>query len=445
MPLQMEGVFQTQCTNEFCGMVFSQFNEQKAKLEQQKIENEVLRTSLNDCTASNDNAIYELKRLLEKETACVGLLNSKLLPDPTGMFPSCANCMYHKQQAKMVREANAQEYRHVSHFVKFSKNLRLELQDALLKEKAKNMQLKNAYDELYVRKTDPLSRDAEVARLRGELQEAKQHHLNANQTALMANRVTETLRKELQMTQQRVSDLEVETHNQSVKIKTLEEIVDTCRRSDELKDCSIGLCKDWVCTKRVMDLYDQQREHRTEINTLQREQAYHINTIAQLRREAQQWQVLTGQDGADESEGGAQAEALPVEKAKLIKRAQKAILVADMTKLDDLNMNLRSLFTTWAAWTDETLDGDQMLSDFLMDLPPVERKPNLVSILLSCHGLNMPSGIKESDLEPSNKLVRSSFFACLRSMGGVSKKVHGKTIWTNIKMNRRPIYLNSQV
>jgi recombination DNA repair RAD52 pathway protein len=161
------------------------------------------------------------------------------------------------------------------------------------------MQLKNAYDELYVRRTDPLSRDAEVARLLGDLQEVKQHHLNANQTALMANRVTETLRKELQMTQQRVSDLEVpppETHNQSVEIKTLEEIVDTCRRSDELKDCSIWLCKDWVCTKRVMDLYDQQREHSTEINTLQREQAYHINTIAQLRRKAQQWQVLTGQD-----------------------------------------------------------------------------------------------------------------------------------------------------
>jgi hypothetical protein len=109
-----------------------------------------------------------------------------------------------------------------------------------------------------------------------------------------------------------------------------------------------------------------------------------------------------------------------VEKAKLIKRAQKAILVADMTKLDDLNLNLRSLFTTWAAWTDETLDGNQMLSDFLMDLPPLERKPNLVSILLSCHGLNMPSGIKESDLEPSNKLVHSSFFVCLRSMGGGS-------------------------
>ena len=237
------------CTNSFCEMMFNQFNEQKTKLEQLKIENEVLKISLKDCTTSNESVINELRRLLEKETGLVNILNSELMPDPTGLFPSCVNCMHYRQQSKLVREANAQEYRWVVHFAKLSRNLRLELEEALIKEKVKYSQLKIAHDELHIKKTDPLCRDAEIARLRTEVNEARQNHSNANQTALMANRVTETLQKELQNSQQQVAVLEIETNNNKVRIKTLEEIVDTCRRAEELKGCAIGECKDYVCLR----------------------------------------------------------------------------------------------------------------------------------------------------------------------------------------------------
>jgi len=422
-------------------MVFKQYHEQSAKLEKQKIENEVLQISLNDCTSINENVVYELKRLLEKETACVSLLNSRLTPDPTGMYPSCANCMYHKQQVKMVREANAQEYRHVSHFVKMSKNLRLELHDALTKEKAKNLQLKNAYDELYVMKTDPLSRDGEVARLRIELNDAKQLHLNANQTALMANRVTETLRKELQITQQRVADLEVESGNKTVRVNKLEEIVDALKRLNGMEDCSVGTCKDYLCLRRAMDFCDKEREYKAQICDLQQENAYYMNASMQYKHKAEQWSVLTGERTAVDNDIGMDEDAQVV--VKRAKRVPKAILVADLTNFDELRMNLYSLFTIWSVWTDETLDGEQMLADLMFDIAPAERKQNLVSILLCCHGNSMPSGIKDSDIEISNKLVLNAFYACVRALGGVSKKHAGRTLWTNVKMNRRPIYLNS--
>jgi hypothetical protein len=34
------------------------------------------------------------------------MANTKLEPDPTGIYPSCAHCMHHRAQVKLVREAN---------------------------------------------------------------------------------------------------------------------------------------------------------------------------------------------------------------------------------------------------------------------------------------------------------------------------------------------------
>lgn len=435
----MEGVFQTQCANEFCGVVFHQYNEQREKLEQLKIENEVLKISLNDCGACNESVIHELRRLLDKETAAVNMLNAKMIPDGAGLFTSCTNCMYHKEQARLTREANASEYRWVLHFSKMSKNLRLELQDVLVKEKTKYTQLKNAYDELHVRKTDPLCRDAEVARLRAELQEAKQHHLNANQTALMANRVTEALRKELEKAHARIAELDMEGSAMGVRIKTLEEIVDTCRRSEELKNCSIGQCRDYVCLRRVMDCYDKEKEHRAEIDALQRERAYHMNTIIQLKRDSEDWRRLT----TVKEEEARPMEAEEERTNKPAKIVPKAIPVADLANFGELRMNIASLFTIWSVWTEEALDGDQMLADFIMDIHPAERKQNLMSVLMCCHGSQVPSGVSEAELHASNKLVRSCFFACVRALGGISRKAGGRTVWTNVRRNRVPIYSNS--
>jgi hypothetical protein len=432
----MEAAFQLPCTNEFCTMLFQEFNDQKLKMEQQKIENEVLRISLKDCTTSNESVIHELRRLLDKETGLVNILNSELIPDPTGIFPSCANCMHYRQQSKLVREANAQEYRWVVHFAKLSKNLRLELQEALISEKTKHSQLKSAYDELHTKKTDPLCRDSEIARLRAELQEAKQNHLNANQTAYVANRVTETLQKELQIAQQRVAELEIESSTNAVRIKTLEEIVETCRRAEELRDCSIGQCKDYVCIRRVLDLYAKEKEYRVQIDMLQREQAYHLNTITQLRRESEQWRTMT----SDAAQPMVDVELLPVAVAK---KDSKTPLVADLANMNELRMNIQSLFTIFAAWFDENMDEAGMFADFLADVAPTERAENMRWLLASCHGGAVPVGIKDEDLNAGNKFIRKCFSACIRALGGVSRKIGSKVIWVNVRRNRKPIFLKT--
>jgi hypothetical protein len=220
--------------------LFSEFKSQTAQFERLKIENEVLKISLKDHADLSETAIKELWRLLDKETSLVSILNSEHTPDPSGLYPTCSWCVHFRQQAKAVREANAQEYKWVVHFAKKSQHLRLELEGVLLSEKTKYAKLKLAHDELLVKKTDPFCRDTEILRMRDELAEAKLNQSNANRTALVANRVADTVQKELLMLQQRAGDLETERNNLKIKVRALEEIVDACRMTDELKNCSVG-------------------------------------------------------------------------------------------------------------------------------------------------------------------------------------------------------------
>ena len=428
----MDGVFEP-CDNEMCRLVLEQFQEQKLRNEQLKIENEVMRISLKDHSDTSEAAIKELKRLLEKETHLVNMLNAELAPDASGAFPSCAWCMYHRQQARIVREANAQEFRWVSHFAKLSRNLRLELGEALTREKAKHSQLKCAYDELHMRKTDPLHRDDEVARLRKELADAKQQHLNANNTALMANRVAEELQRELFQAQRKVAELEGVVGEGATRIKVLEEVVETCKRSDELRGCAIGECKDYVCRRRAMDLYRTERELREEIGALQRERAHCLCVISQLRHNSEEWKAVLGGD-----------QPMTEEDEEVVQRPlvakQKTPLVADLTNFDELVTNLKSLFQRSPAGFNENLEEKGMLWDFVADIEPMERTQNLRWILAACHGGVLPANLVENEDLAAAKITRKCFSACIRALGGVSRKAGSRVVWVNVCRTRRPVF-----
>ena len=431
--------FTLQCPDETCQLLFTRFGEQSTHLEQLKIENEVLKISLNDCTTNNEAAIRELKRLLEKETNVVNILNAEMTPDATGMYPTCSGCVHYRQQVKAVREANAQEYRWVVHFAKTSKNMRLELENALIKEKTKYSQLKIQYDELFIKKTDPLSKDSEVLRLRNDLQEAKRHQSNANQTALMANKVTETLHKELTIAQERVAVLETEDYDQKIKIKALEEIVDACRRSEELKDCVVGGCKDYLCKRRLMDLYSKEKELRLQIETLHRERAHHLSTMSQLKYDSEQWKTLLHGDVVKREDNKEVLKAVVVESPEPGKKKAKVTMMlrAKLDHLDDLVMNLRSFFTVSPGWPEEELDEALMYDNFIADIEPEERVCNMQWLFASCHppGTPFPSG-------SADKVCRKCFTACMQAIGGWSKKRGSKTVFTNVRMNRAPIFKN---
>ena len=375
-----------------------------------QIEYEVLAISARDASTVHENTIRELRRLLEKEANVVRILNST--PDP---MTGCPDCAKNFAQVRAVREGNAAEYKWTLHFIKYSKNLQLELQTALTDQKLKYMQLKCQFDELKLKQTDPHGRDKEVIRLRAELDEARLGHLNANQTALSANRVTDTLRKELDMASARLAAQETELNQAKVRIGNLEEAVDAYRRVDELKDCKVSECSDYLCRKRLLDQITKQKELCEQLREVQLERIQLQNLTHQIRHDAEHMQAIQ-----------------PPPK----KVSRTAALVADLACAPgELLMNLRSFFTVFPGWSSEELDDGAAFADFVNDLHANERADNLRWILAACNNGQMPQG----DLAGS-KLTRKGFSACLKAIGGVAKKRGSGLVWTNVRQNRSPIH-----
>ena len=76
-----------------------------------------------------------------------------------------------------------------------------------------------------------------------------------------------------------------------------------------------------------------------------------------------------------------------------------------------------------------------MLSDFLADVDPNEREKNIRWIFAACN-----PGDEIIPTASDDKMVRKSFGACLKALGGISKKRQGRTVWTNVRQNRVPIF-----
>jgi hypothetical protein len=97
-------------------------------------------------------------------------------------------------------------------------------------------------------------------------------------------------------------------------------------------------------------------------------------------------------------------------------------------------MNFRSFFSIFPGWSEEELDETSMLNDFVADIDPSERQKNVKWIFTSCN----PSETATPACD--EKVVRKSFGACLKALGGISKKRHGRTVWTSVRQNRVPIF-----
>lgn len=74
-----------------------------------------------------------------------------------------------------------------------------------------------------------------------------------------------------------------------------------------------------------------------------------------------------------------------VKPAKQARSVPVKQIVADLSRTTpDLALNLRSLFTIFPGWSDEELDEESMLADFIRDTAPDEREGNLRALLMAC-------------------------------------------------------------
>ena len=148
-----------------------------------------------------ESANTELKRLLLKESH----INAALVSNE----PTCKRCAAFES----VRQDNAREFQWVEQFQKLSHNMQSQLQEKLTRTEAALVAARLAQTE------DPLSRDAEIVRIREGFAEAKRDWMNANQTALQANKVSESLAAQLTAANDRIRSLEADLLESAGTIK----------------------------------------------------------------------------------------------------------------------------------------------------------------------------------------------------------------------------------
>ena len=157
--------------------------------------------ALSDRIQTLEAANTELKRLLLKENN----INAVLISNE----PSCKRCAAFES----VRQDNAREYQWVEQFQKLSHHMQSQLQEKLTRTEAALVAARLAQP------AEPLSRDAEIVLIREGFTEAKRDWMNANQTALQANKVSEALALQVDAANDRIRSLEADLLESAGTIK----------------------------------------------------------------------------------------------------------------------------------------------------------------------------------------------------------------------------------
>jgi len=382
-----------------------------------------------DESAALRAANEELRRLLRKET---NLVTSVLR---AGEADQCSQCARHRAALQSVRRDNAQEFRWVEHFQRTSHNLRTQLQEKAERLEAALSALQARYRELELRKDDPHGRDDEIRRVRDGYAAARRDWANANQTALEANRASESLAAELGAARARIRSLEADVRESAGRARMLEETVDACRRAPELRDCRVGTCADLRCRKRDLELQLGRQEAAEEVVALRGENYELRDQVKKCRAELVGYQ--------ERVEEAAAATCRPV--FQIIEHTARPLVASLDEGMEDLKMNLKSFLLIFPG-NDSEWDEAAMYAAFLLDLPPSEREANIAWMYAACHrGRPLPPAEAErfrlaSTPERPEPVCRPCFAACVLAIGGNFVRVGARSVWTNVRPARASVF-----
>ena len=298
-------------------------------------------------------------------------------------------------------------------------------------------------------KTDPLCRDTEILKLRQEVEDTKKFAMERNTTCVNANLQYTRMEQLKEEASKENTELRMKLDYCNRDIKNLQETVDAFRQAQpqDLQSHTCGMCTDLKCAQKINQsgdkLYGAQRELAEKDAKLQQ-----LSDICEkLRREnaylkEQNIQALNAESGSVDN------------KRKYEDTTQTVItrptdLEAKFTQ--DLSMKFNCLF--FVGTCTSVIDENTLYDSFLMDQPENERLEVLSQVYASCHnGQDMQERDKKKfksdllgDQKDSSRVNKRSFAACLKTMGGISRRRNNKIVWVNIHLRRQPCFQKRQL
>jgi len=378
--------------------------------------------ALQDQVKTLEAANGELKRLLRKET-----LTTEAFATPTLPPGCCSQCGPYRTAFLAMRKDNVQEYKWVEHFQKTSHGLQTRLQERLNELESAHSALQIRYRDLEQRKDDPYCRDAEIVRMRENIAELTQRWMNANQTAVNANRETKSLFVEIDAANDKMRKLEGELIDAKGKIRQQQDTIEAYEQLPELRDQPVGKCTDFRCKKRDFESQMKVVDCEEQVKVLAKENHDLLEQVKKFKNDDKALVVQM------------ENKLPPI--FMFVEQNSKPT-VANMEKFYELKLSLRSFFGFYPA-NDEEYEEATMYNDFLMDLHPADRETKIGWIYAACHdGKSIPETTLEQFRKKSTDdrlelVCRSCFAACMLALGGNFRKVGKKTVWLNVRANRR--------
>ena len=235
-------------------------------------------------------------------------------------------------------------------------------------------------------------------------------------------------------------------------IKTLQETVEVFKQAQpqELQTHTCGMCTDLKCGWKFNIMSDKFYGVQRELAEKDAKLQQLSDMCEKLRRDNaflkdQAAQALNADPGSN---------SLANNKRKHEDTTQAVItrpadLEAKFTQ--DLNMKFHCLFTVGTCTS--VIDENTLYDSFLMDQPENERLEVLSQVYAACHnGQDMQERDKKKfksdllgDQKDSSRVNKRSFAACLKTMGGISRRRNNKIVWVNIHLRRQPCFQRKQL
>jgi hypothetical protein len=280
--------------------------------------------------------------------------------------------------------------------------------------------------------------------LREEAAKERNYALERNDVAVNANRQYEYKEQLYQLEKKEKAELEMKLNYCNKEIATLKETIEAFKQAQpqDLQTHTCGVCADLKCAWKICSLNDKLYGAQRELAEKDAKLQQLSDLCEKLKRDNEFIKHQTQQASQDDIAPGYNKRKHEESTSTVI--ARPGDLQATFTR--DLDLKFNCLFLIGNPTS--VIDENTLYDSFLLDQPENERLEALSQVYAACHdGQDMQERDKKrfkldllGDPNDSSRVNKRSFAACLKAMGGVSRRKYNKIVWVNVHLRRQPCF-----
>ena len=295
-------------------------------------------------------------------------------------------------------------------------------------------------------KDKPWCREEMIMGLEKDIEKANKSVKYLNDVVWRANRSQEVDQATISSCKQKIQEHEQTIKQLEVAVTDRDELIDALRtaRPDELQHNAFDICTNIVCKRRINMANMMAGARNTELRELEEENTRLKDDLMKAEHDRNLWK--SEHDKAIQGDCEMLREAALERPVEVVESEQRRI---DLVPVMD--EELKVLFNTLFVKTgtmDKAIEETKLYDDFVNDQPPSKRLAVLKKVYSACHeGRQMPEQeSKRFNDDPAStgngRIAKQSFAACLKAMGGISKKKGTRSVWLNIRVRHDPVFAN---